>query len=56
MNLRTLAAFIAWTYTGLFETRKEWSKTMNGFGHLNEAPGELIIKSEEDVAPVPNCH
>jgi hypothetical protein len=51
---------IAWTYTGMFETRKEWSKMMNGnprgFGHLGGAPGELIIKSEDDVAPVPNCH
>jgi hypothetical protein len=50
---------IAWTYTGLFETRKEWSKMMNGnprgFGHLNGAPGELIIKSVDDVAPALNC-
>jgi hypothetical protein len=50
---------IAWTYTGVFETRKEWSKMMNGnprgFGHLNGAPGELIVKSADDVAPAPNC-
>jgi hypothetical protein len=51
---------IAWTYTGMFETRKVWSKSINGnplgFGHLGGAPGELIMKSADDVAPVPNCH
>lgn len=51
---------IALTYTGLFETRKEWQRMMNGkprgFGHLNAAPGALIIKSADGVAPVANCH
>lgn len=50
---------IAWTYTGLFETRKEWSKMRSGnprgFGHLNAAPAELILKSVDAVAAVPNC-
>jgi len=51
---------IAFTYTGVFETRKEWQRMMNGnprgFGHLNAAPGALIIKSADEVAPVPGCH
>jgi hypothetical protein len=50
---------ISWTYTGLFETRKEWSKMSNGkprgFGHLNAAPGALVIKSADEVRPIPGC-
>ena len=55
---------IAWTYTGVFETRKNWTgpevKTtdptrLRGFGHLNGAPGQLILKSVDDVKAIPNC-
>jgi hypothetical protein len=55
---------IAWTYTGVFETRKDWTgadaKTIDasrlrGFGHLNAAPGQLIVKSADDVTAIPNC-
>jgi hypothetical protein len=53
------------TDTGLFETRDDWSKAkmeypngtwkFAGFGHLGEAPGQLILKSEDDVSVVPSC-
>jgi len=53
------------TLTGLFETRSDWSqfkrfyrdgtRQFTGFGHLGEAPGQLVIKSEDDVAIDPNC-
>ncbi len=56
---------IVWTYTGLFETRTNWSESkavysdgttkFMGFGHLSEAPGQLIIKSVDDVAAIPDC-
>jgi hypothetical protein len=55
---------IAWTYTGVFETRKNWTgaeaKTiepsrLRGFGHLNAAPGQLILKSANDITAIPNC-
>jgi hypothetical protein len=50
---------IAWTYTGVFETREVWPKMIDGrprgFGHLNVAPGELIVKSADDVALTLNC-
>jgi hypothetical protein len=55
---------IAWTYTGVFETRKNWAgaeaKTIDplrlrGFGHLNAAPGQLLLKSADDVTAIPNC-
>ncbi len=55
---------IAWTYTGVFETRQNWTgaeaKTIDpsrlrGFGHLNAAPGQLILKSADDVSAIPNC-
>jgi GntR family transcriptional regulator len=26
-----------------------------GFGHLNGGPGQLIVKSVDDVTPIPNC-
>lgn len=56
---------IAWTYTGVFETRKDWTgpeaKTIDpgrlrGFGHLSAAPGQLILKSADDVTAIPNCN
>ena len=50
---------LAYTYTGLFETRKEWHKMLDGtplgFGHLGGAPGALIIKSADDITPIPGC-
>jgi len=53
------------TYTGMFEgwteaTAKikdssghEWH--FSGFGHLNAAPAQLVLKSADDVAVVENC-
>jgi len=26
-----------------------------GFGHLGEAPGQLLLKSEDDVIVTPGC-
>lgn len=56
---------IAFTYTGLFETREDWSRArltypdgtskLAGFGHLGEAPGQLLLKSADDVSLMPNC-
>jgi len=55
---------IEWTYTGVFETRRNWdgpeAKTIDpsrlrGFGHANAAPGQLILKSADDVTAIPNC-
>ena len=56
---------IAVAYTGMFES---WSKEkarktdpeghvwwFDGFGHLNGAPAQLVLKSADDVAPIPNC-
>lgn len=56
---------IVFTVTGLFETRRDWSAakviypngtwTFVGFGHLGEALGQLVMRSEDDVALAPNC-
>lgn len=50
---------LQWTYTGLFQTRKQWEwtrwKTPIGFGHEGGAPGQLIVHSLDDVAVIPNC-
>jgi len=56
---------IAVTYSGMFES---WSKEkarktdlkgqkyeFEGFGHLNSAPAQLVLRSADDVAPIPNC-
>jgi hypothetical protein len=56
---------IAATYTGMFES---WSEAtakkadssghlwvIPGFGHLDAAPAQLVLKSADDVAPVTNC-
>ena len=53
------------TYTGIFETRSDWSKSKRvysdgtwillGFGHGGGAPGQLIPKSADDVEAIPNC-
>jgi hypothetical protein len=52
-------------YTGMFETRSDWSKAkwiypdghskFLGFGHLGEAPGQLVPKSGDDVRAIPGC-
>ena len=51
--------------TGLFETHTEWESAkltypngtwkFAGFGHLGGAPGQLLIKSEDDVVAIPHC-
>jgi hypothetical protein len=51
--------------TGLFETRRNWSDAKRnypngtwrfaGFGHLGEAPGQLLVKSQDEVVVVPGC-
>jgi hypothetical protein len=56
---------IVFTYTGLLETRREWSAAkiiypngttkISGFGHLNDAPAQLLIRTNEDVSLLPNC-
>jgi hypothetical protein len=55
---------IAVMYTGMLEV---WTKTnarkprgqgwveIPGFGHLNGAPAQLVLKSADDVAAIPNC-
>jgi hypothetical protein len=66
MLLRTVPVeCLMWTYTGMFETRSDWSKVKKvypngtwiflGFGHLGEAPGQLIPKSADNVEAIPNC-
>jgi hypothetical protein len=53
------------SYTGMFES---WSKEkarktdpeghvyeIPGFGHLNGAPAQLVLKSADDIEPIPNC-
>ena len=53
------------TYTGMFEV---WSVTNSkktdskgtpyeipGFGHLNGAGAQLVLKSADDAMPIPNC-
>jgi len=57
-----------WTFTGLFETRRDWSKFRDsrykgsdgktryiGFGHLSQAPAELLVKSKDDVTIIRGC-
>ncbi len=50
---------LEWTLTGLFETRRSWTYGVNGtpigFGHQGQAPAQLIVKSEDNVAAIPNC-
>ena len=52
-----------WTYEGLLETRTEWDSFLArypngtsryiGFGHLSEAPAQLIVKAIYDVTVAP---
>jgi hypothetical protein len=54
---------LMFTLTGLFETRREWVKhkypdgtsKFIGFGHQNEAPAQLLLKSSDDVELIQNC-
>jgi hypothetical protein len=52
---------IAATYTGMFESmshdklKKSDGWMIDGFGHLNSAPAQLVLKSADDVSPLPNC-
>jgi len=56
---------VLFTYTGLFETRRDWSRykftnrdgkiQYSGFGHLSGVPGQLITKSHDDVSVIPGC-
>jgi hypothetical protein len=56
---------MVFTYTGMFETRADWHSAKHvypngtfmymGFGHLGESPGQLLLKSEDDVKAVPGC-
>jgi hypothetical protein len=55
---------IEFTYTGMFEI---WTKAkgrkpyrdgwleISGFGHLNASPAQLVLKSADDAAAIPNC-
>lgn len=53
------------TFTGLFETRRDWSAAklvyadgtskFAGFGHLGQAPGQLILRSVDDVVAESGC-
>jgi hypothetical protein len=59
------AECLEFTYSGLFDTREEWAGAKlvypngtwkyAGFGHLGDAPGQLLLKSEDDVTVVPDC-
>lgn len=52
-----------WTYEGLLETRTDWESFVArypngksrylGFGHLSEAPAQLIVKAIHDVSATP---
>ena len=56
---------MAFTYTGMFETRLDWDKARipyangtwryAGFGHLGDAPARLVLRSEDNVSAMPNC-
>jgi hypothetical protein len=53
------------TYSGLFETRRDWANAVArfpngttkviGFGHLGTAPAQLILKSADSVEVIPDC-
>lgn len=54
---------LRWVYEGLLETRTDWqsfharypngTSRYIGFGHLGEAPAQLIVKAIHDVSPGP---
>lgn len=65
LRRRVAAECVSFTYTGLFETRLDWSDYRRvfasgrvefiGFGHLSSAPAQLILRSKDDAAQIPNC-
>jgi hypothetical protein len=65
LRKRVPQACLVFTYTGLFETRTDWSASKMryangtfkyaGFGHLGGAPAQLLLRSEDDVEAIPNC-
>jgi hypothetical protein len=54
---------LRWIYEGLLETRRDWAAFLArypngtsqyiGFGHLGEAPAQLIVKAINDVSVIP---
>jgi len=56
---------VEFTYTGLFQTRSNWENfklvypdgriLYLGYGHLNFAPAQLIVKSADRVDSLPDC-
>jgi hypothetical protein len=54
------------TLTGLFETRRDWSQSKRvyangtqkflGFGHLGDAPAQLVAKSWDGATAAPGCN
>lgn len=56
---------IVWKYTGLLETRADWSaatavypngtRKLVGFGHVDAAPAQLLLKQIDDVVVIPDC-
>ena len=67
LKQRVSPSCMLWTYTGLFETRTDWSNFKDsrfastdgvrffGFGHMGWAPGQLRTKSVDDVEAIPDC-
>jgi hypothetical protein len=56
---------IEWTYTGMFETKQNWASAkvtyrdgtsrFIGFGHMGDAPAQLLVKTADAVSEIPNC-
>ena len=56
---------VVMAYTGMFEVfskakarkpyRDGWIE-FSGFGHLNAAGAQLVLKSADDIVTIPNCH
>lgn len=50
---------LVFTFSGVLGTQPEFpllrSGRPRGFGHLNGAPAQLIIRSQDDVAVIPGC-
>jgi len=63
LNQKYSGKKLRWTYVGLLETRRDWapflarypngSSRYIGFGHLSEAPAQLIVKAVQDVSLAP---
>ncbi len=56
---------LVFTYTGLYETRRDWDRwiyrwpggqrTLKGFGHLDAAPAQLIVRSGDGITALEGC-